>query len=399
MASSELFTAVKDVADAFDLFRGRYDSRVEGLQERIEELESKRSLPRVHGQQPEPAFHTYHTSAGKLVELPSTVKMADALPAEKAPGVSLERWMAAAVLGEKCDDREAREYAREMKQMTTATSGILIPVEYQSAWIDRLRSNMVLNQAGMRTIAMLGKQQTHAAVTGDPAVTWHAEAGSISAANPTFAARSLTAKTLVARCQCSVEVAQDSPDFGAQLSGVIARAMAAELDRAGLHGSGSSNDPTGIYSTANINTVPGVGTITDYAELLTGVKELLSDNVPLDVATRYAIMSPATWLAYENLATGITSDKTQLPRPRALESTQFLVTNNVSDALGSPETSAVFLGDFSSLLMGVRQEASIEVLKVSTYATNLLLEIVGYVRADFVVTRPTDFAVLTGVAN
>jgi branched-subunit amino acid ABC-type transport system permease component len=30
-------------------------------------------------------------------------------------------------------------------------------------------------------------------------------------------------------------------------------------------------------------------------------------------------MSPSVWATYEGLATGITSDKTQLPRPRALE--------------------------------------------------------------------------------
>ena len=77
-------------------------------------------------------------------------------------------------------------------------------------------------------------------------------------------------------------------------------------------------------------------------------------------------MSPRTWATYEGLATGISSDSTQLPRPRALEDTQFLVTSAVSNTLdtSSPATdSAIFLGDFRDLTLGIRQEASIKLLE------------------------------------
>ena len=126
------------------------------------------------------------------------------------------------------------------------------------------------------------------------------------------------------------------------------------------------------------------------------MKQLLDAGVPLDVATRYAICTPATWLKYENLVTGISSDKTQLPRPRTLEALQFLTTTAAATT-GSPQGSVLFLGDFSNLLLGVRREASVEILKLATYATNLELEFVGYTRCDFVVTRPAAFATLEGI--
>ena len=127
--------------------------------------------------------------------------------------------------------------------------------------------------------------------------------------------------------------------------------MAVELDRVGLVGTGTPPEPQGILGTTGVNQVTGVGTVTDYVEMLSAVRKLLESNVPLDVATRVAIMSPATWAAYEGLATGIASDKTQLPRPRALENTRFLVTTNGLDQDNSPsaDTTTAFLGDFLGL--------------------------------------------------
>ena len=85
-------------------------------------------------------------------------------------------------------------------------------------------------------------------------------------------------------------------------------------------------------------------------------------------------MSPSSWAALEGLETGITNDLTQLPRPRALENTQFLVTTNGLD-VGSAATSTIFLGDFSQQVYGIRKEASAEALKLSSYGSNLLLAI------------------------
>ncbi len=349
----------------------------------------------------EAEYKIFHGPHGPVYQLPSHVKMADVLPPEKKPEVALHRWLAAAILGDKCSDKAAVEYCRELKSMTTGTTGVLIPQQYISTWIDLLRAQSVLNRAGMQTVVMDAKVQTRAAVTADPSVSWHSEGGSISAANPTFESRTLTSQTLVARCQASVELMQDSPDFGMQLAQVITRAFAAELDRVGLVGTGSG-EPKGIYHTSNIGTVTSVGQPTDYAEMLTAVQTLLEANVPLDIATLYAVMSPRTWADYEALVTGISSDKTQLPRPRALENTRFLVTSNVPNTIGevSPASdSIVAMGDFRSLLMGVRSEASIEILKLDTYAGNLVFEIVGFLRGDFVVTRPSDFVVMSGITS
>jgi HK97 family phage major capsid protein len=135
---------------------------------------------------------------------------------------------------------------------------------FQSEWIDLIRAQS-LNAAGMSTLAMTAKVYNASAVSADPTASWHTEAASINASNPTFAARTMTAQTLVTRSQASLEVSQDSPDFGAQLAAVLARAMAAELDRVSLVGTGTPPEPHGIVGTSGIGTVVTSGSPTSWA--------------------------------------------------------------------------------------------------------------------------------------
>ena len=370
------------------------------LLDRIEELETRATSPgKTAGsrQAENLPYRTYESASGKIFELPSNVKMADAIPPKQKPPVSFERWVSAFAAGSSCKDREALEYFQSIRAaIETGSTGVLIPQEYISQWIDLIRSQMVLNSAGLTTVTMLDKIQNSSAVATDPTASWHSESGAITANNPTFAARTLTAQTLVTRCQGSLEVTQDSPDFGRQLAQVMAKSMSVELDRVGLIGSGTPPEPQGILGATGINQVTGVGSVADYAEILSGVRKLLDSNLTLEQAASVAIMSPGVWLAYENLATGISGDKTQLMRPKSLENTRFLVTTNGLDT-GSPLTSTVFMGNFQDLVLGIRREASIESLKLTTFASNLLIEFVGYLRADYMIRRPASFVTLEGV--
>ena len=126
------------------------------------------------------------------------------MPKEKQPPVSLDRWLVAALIGERCQDKTALEFAREQKQLVTTTSGILLPEAFQREWIDLVRSQMVLNACGMTTMVMTAKTVNASALASDPSVTWHQEAGTINVGNPTFEARQLVAKTAVVRCQSSL---------------------------------------------------------------------------------------------------------------------------------------------------------------------------------------------------
>jgi HK97 family phage major capsid protein len=397
---SAILEKINEFGEAVVSMRKAHDEQHAALLGRVEEIESKDGRPRGAGPRDGIVeYKIFRTDHGDVYELPARTRLQDVPEFRKQqPPVSYERWLHAAMAGERCGDKEALEYAREQKQMVTTTTGVLIPQEYIPVWIDNLRAQMVLSAAGISTAVMNDKKQIRSAVTADPASTWHSEAGSISPGNPTFAARELNAQTLVTRCQGSVELAADAPDFGGQLATVMARSMAAELDRVGLEGSGTPPEPHGILATSGVNQVTAIGAPTDYSKFLEGVKKLLESGVPLEIATANVIMNPATWAKMEGLATGISSDKTQLPRPRSLEKTRFLVTSSIP-ASGSPLRSDAFMGDFRDLLLGVRREASVELVRTSDYAGKLVVDWVGYGRFDFVVTRPKSFCTLEAIAT
>ena len=67
---------------------------------------------------------------------------------------------------------------------------------------------------------------------------------------------------------------------------------------------------------------------------------------------------------------------------------------------GSPESHEIFLGNFSDGLVGFRMNPSVRILDGTTsYASNLLIEVVAAMRIDFVALRPASFVTLEGVTT
>ena len=410
-----LTRTLNEIGEAFELFRETNDERlndiksridamekngaptseVEALRDRVEELEARGSGP-GRLDKPRPKWKAHKLGDETIYELPADVRMQDVIKPAKEPPISLDRWLAAAMLGGKCRDREAVEYARLKASVGTGSTGVLVPEEFVSQWIDNLRAQMVLTRAGITTVTMDAKTQTRSRVTADPSVTWHAESGSISASDPTFELRQLVAKTLVSRVQSSVEVAQDSPDFGMQLLSLMGRALAAEIDRAGIRGAGSATEPQGVIGATGVNQVSGVGTLTNYDEFVDAIALLWAANVPED-AVGPILVSPATLKVLRKLKTGITGDETTLVPPPGLP--PFLVSSTLDDQLSPPTQSSAAVGDWSDLLLGVRREASLESLRLTTYASNLQLEFVAYTCVDFLIRRPASFTEILGITN
>lgn len=258
-----------------------------------------------------------------------------------------------------------------------------------------IKEAMVLEAAGMTTVTMGARTVTSSRIVSDPPVAWRAEGGQLNAGDPTLELHQLVANSLAVRVQATAELAQDLPEFGSQLLNVMGRALAQEIDRVGLFGTGLNNQPKGIVNTSGINTVAAVGTPTNYYHPVLGMQKLLEANVPLEFAERNAIMSPRTWASYENL---YATNGQPMLRPKALERTIFRPTTSVPDNLGTgTNESKIVMGDFRDLVLGVRMEASVEALRLQTFAEKLTLEFVGWTRVDFLVRRPSSFVVLEGL--
>jgi HK97 family phage major capsid protein len=167
--------------------------------------------------------------------------------------------------------------------------------------------------------------------------------------------------------------------------------LALELDRVALLGSGSAPEPRGIANVSGIGTTALDGAFANYAPLLTARTGILTRNGGMPGAV---IMNPRD----EGALSGWTDSTGQpLNQPRALDGMKFLTTTSIPTNGGTgTDESTMFVGDFTKLLIGMRQDIRIEILR-ERYADSLQYALVAHLRADVAVEHAAAFHTITGV--
>jgi HK97 family phage major capsid protein len=182
----------------------------------------------------------------------------------------------------------------------------------------------------------------------------------------------------------------------AALSNALAQALAREIDRVAMFGSGTAPEPRGVYTTAGISTI-SMGTngaaIGNYDPIVDAVTALASANAPAPTA---AIMAPRTFGSLSKV-----KDSTGQPitAPAIVSGLPMLRTTAVpiNQTQGtSTIASSILVGDFSNLLIGVRQSLRIELLR-GPFMDRLQVGFLAHLRADVAVAQPAAFCRIVGV--
>lgn len=284
-----------------------------------------------------------------------------------------------------------------LSEGTDSAGGYTVPKFLMGQVIDRMRAKTAVIQAGALTIPLETQTTTIARIASDPTAGWRLEAGAIAESDPTFDAVTFTARSLAVLVKISRELLDDSANIDQALTMAFAGAMAGELDRVAMFGSGTAPEPRGIFNQTSANSV-SMGTngaqITSYAKLLDSLYELQLDNSD---APSGMIMHPRTARTLNGL-----TDTTNQPLmiPPALSGIPQLITTSVpitqTQGTSGAVCSTVLMGDFSQLLIGVRQEMRIEVLR-ELFAGNHQYAFVCHLRADIAVAHPESFCKLIGI--
>lgn len=167
---------------------------------------------------------------------------------------------------------------RDLTVGTSDAGGYLVETANQS-FIELLRNNSVCMTLGAtRMTGLVGNvavpKQTAAATT-----YWLTnEATGITESQQTFGQLLMQPKNVGAYTELSRQLTlQSSPSAEALVMTDLARAVALAVDAAGLEGSGSGGQPTGIANTASIGSV--TGTTIAYAGILEFQTDVLAGNV------------------------------------------------------------------------------------------------------------------------
>lgn len=273
---------------------------------------------------------------------------------------------------------------RALAEGSDSAGGYTVPSALAARMIDRLRAASVVFRAGAVAAPLESDHNTIAKVASDPVPAWRVENAAITESEPTFAQVQLVPRSLAVIVRVSRELLEDSVNIGTALPEVIASAMAAELDRVALLGTGVAPQPLGVLNFTGLTTTTVTAGALSYGKLLAARSALRGQNSD---ATAF-IMSARD----EGILSALTDSTGQpLNLPPAIANTPMLSTTALPLDLGTGDDEApVFAGDWSKLLIGIRSGLRIEVLR-ERYADLHQYAFVAHLRADIAAEHEAAF--------
>lgn len=283
-----------------------------------------------------------------------------------------------------------------LSEGSDSAGGVTVSPALTRDFIDRMRARTRVIQAGAMTVPLGSERTSIARIASDPTAGWRAELGAVAESEPTFDKVEFVARSLAVKLPVSAEVLADSLNIEAALRTALAGAFAVEVDRVALAGSGTAPEPEGV---ANVPGIASIGMATNgaalanYSKILQAFQAIADSNGPEPTAM---IMAPRTRYALAGLTA---SDGQPLNAPKLIADVPQYDTTNlpVNETHGTAtNASRLIVGDFSQLLIGVRQGLRIEVLR-HTLADSLTYTFVAHLRLDIGVAQPNAFAQVTGI--
>ncbi len=280
------------------------------------------------------------------------------------------------------------------------TGGFLLPAPVAAEVIDLARAKARVFEAGARTIPMDTSELTIARITNDPTPYWRGEHVTITDSDLELGAVRLAPYTVAALVKLSFELAQDAANVNALVSATLTAALANEIDRVLLRGTGAGQ-PQGLkgmiggqWNVPEQALGPNGATPTNYDNFSLAVQDVLAGNLEPNAV----ILHPRTLGTLDRL-----KDTTNQPLspPESWGRLAKLATSQVSitETKGtSSDCSDGFVGQWDNLLVGVRQNILIEATReAGTSFEKAQVWVRALARVDSVLARSAAFSIVTGI--
>ena len=288
-----------------------------------------------------------------------------------------------------------------MVEGTNSAGGYLVPINFASPLLDLARAKTQVVRAGAQVIPLETAETRIPRHDTDPVFTMRNEAAAVTETSTTIGNVTLTPRMGSALVRASIELVEDSSiDFGDYISNVLAEAAAVTIDQKALYGSGVAPDVRGVKNTAGV-TITNLGAngaaLANHDALVDLLARVKAKGYPVSAV----VYNPRTEASIAKFREGAGTGQYLAP-PAYLTNTLWLPTTQVPTNLvvgtSGATTTDVFAGDWSKVLIGVRHELSIQVLR-EAFASTGEYGFIAHMRFDVQVTRPAALEVLSGVTN
>lgn len=290
-------------------------------------------------------------------------------------------------------DREQRAMAAGV----LATGGYSVPATIAADLIDAARNHARVVQAGALTVEMGARTLRVVRIVSEPPAIWKAENETMEGGVVTMEALEMRARTLMVMIKASRELFRDSINADLAVNNALGAAIALELDRVALFGSGLGEEPLGLLNTSGIQTV----TVDQNGHVLT-------DHDPFSIAVQRVadVNGEANAVIYSPRTAG-TLDRLKdttgqpLQPPESFKSLLKLSTKQVRDDMThgtATNASCAVVGEWNNLLIGVRDGMEIEMSNTAGDAfSRSQVWMRAIMRVDIGVARPNKFCVIPGI--
>lgn len=299
-----------------------------------------------------------------------------------------------------------RDYKRrfEQRDFTITTEGADIMQTDLGSLIPLLRPQPILDTLGVQFLTGLTGDFQLPRQTAAATMAWSTETAASTESTPTTDNIKLTPN----RCSGFVDISrlstiQSSFSIENWIRNEIATALAQEIDRVGIEGSGTSNEPTGVINTSGVGTVAhGTnGAAPTWPLVLEFIKDIEVANAPLNaLAFLSTFQNKAKMMSTPKQSSGVEGNFI-LSTPGELAGYRFAASNQVP-ADGTKGTgadlSAMVFGNWSELYVG--QFGAVNLMTDPyTQMINSLIRFYIEIFADVKVRHAASFSVATDIVT
>lgn len=388
--SVETKDAIDRLGTLFETFKGNLKNRVDTLEKaqtdqittlknRFDEFEAQLNEPVIGGDVSTKAA-SWEDEAGRVFKV--ATKRQRLCEDHKGPRYPFGEMVKGAIGG------NPSEYAKTQMVSIDSQGGYTLPRILSDYVIDMARDASVLAAAGCVSFSIPEgiKAADYIQQTSDPVVSWVPERGDFTESDATWGLLTVKPK----KCGVLIEITREmleSFNFVSMLEGAARKAIAAEIDRVLLLGSGAGVEPIGLSNVAGIETIESVGSPT-YDDVLNAVKLVRNGNF----APNGAIWSPTTDYSLSILR-GV-EDGQYLAPPAAYTQLQKFITAKAGNTLA-------FVGQWNQLgwvFGGQGGNVRVELGTINDSFKRDCIYMRLVISVDTICLNPAAFCMLSGIS-
>ncbi len=272
---------------------------------------------------------------------------------------------------------------RDLVVGTASAAGDLVGVDFRpGSFIELLRNRSALVGLGVTSLTGLSGNVAIPRQTGAATAYWVAESGAPTESNQTVDQVNMSPKTVGAFTDYSRKLMlQSSIDVEQMIRQDLATVLALEIDRVGLYGLGSSNQPLGVKLTTGINTEDFGAATPTYAEVVSMESKIAADNA--DIGAMAYLMNASMRGALKTKDKGTDTGAYVFEPGGTVNGYSAAVSNQVLSG-------DIFFAVWSQLIMGMWSGLDLTV-DPYTHSTSGTVRVVALQDVDFGVRHPESF--------